>query len=125
MPLYRRPILAIIEGASGSHLDRGCRPESEVHDARRERHRRHRVRRWPARSAPHAACFNAYLQPVEQTTQLYVGDVLRDHVYPLREVECHVEPSLISPEGCDAAQMTQQYGVSTKSQSVIERSRPT
>ena len=36
--------------------------------------------------------------PVELTTQLEVGDVLRGHMYPFRVVERPVVPHLLLPE---------------------------
>jgi len=66
-----------MESASGSRLGLSCRPGSGAHDARLGRHRRHRVCLRQAHSAPNTVRVTAHMPPVEQTTQLEVGDVLR------------------------------------------------
>jgi hypothetical protein len=43
-------------------------------------------------------CASLRVPPVEHTTQLEVGDVLRGGMYPLRVVECHIVPHLLLPE---------------------------
>ena len=95
--LDREPVLASIKRASGSRLGRSRRPGSEDHDARRFCHRRHRVCLRQAHSASNTVRVTAYAQPVEQTSQLYVGDMLRDRMHPWRVVKRHVVPRLLIP----------------------------
>ena len=95
IPLHRGPVLATIEGASGSRIGRSCRPRSDVHDALRVSDRRHRVCLRPAHSAPNAVCVTAFVQPVELMTQLYVGDMLRERIYPWRVVKRDSVPRLL------------------------------